>query len=374
MTDILNSIFNYHKIEQDYPLHNFHAYPCKFPAFIPREIIKKFAVKGDIICDPFAGSGTTLLESTLLGYSSVGNDINPISCLLTEVKANPISKRILFLIDNFLLHLLPFYQQTKQINCFSYPKIEHWFQTNVIRELSFLKQEIIKVENIYVKKILFAILSSIIVRVSNQESDTRYAAIDKQIPNLKTIQIFIKKTQEIKNIYLDFYEKTRQYNFIVAVHQSDGRYLNNIENNSVDIIITSPPYANTYDYYLYHKHRQIWLDMDIQFAQDNEIGSRREFSSIKENPKKWKEDMMKCLGAMKRIIKQNKYLFMVIGDSVINKKLIQMDQMIKELAIMHNLRCVKIVSSLLSKHSKMFNPKFSAQCLKKEHLIQLQKI
>ena len=73
------------------------------------------------------------------------------------------------------------------------------------------------------------------------------------------------------------YDKTE-----LQVFNADSRNLNFISDNSIDIIITSPPYANTYDYYLYHKFRKRWLDLDVKFAQYNEIGSRREYSSLKE--------------------------------------------------------------------------------------------
>ena len=153
----------------------------------------------------------------------------------------------------------------------------------------------------------------------------------------------------------------------------DSRNLFAIKNNSVDLIITSPPYANTYDYYLYHKHRKHWLEMDVRFAQLNEIGSRREFSSIKENPKKWNNDIKKCLEEMKRIIKPKGKIFVIIGDSVIDKKIIKMDNMIEALSRNIGLKYIAHVSSLLSKHSKMFNPSFASLFKKEEHLILLEK-
>lgn len=373
MQNELLEIFNDSKKEIDYALHNFHAYPCKFPAFIPREIIKKYAKKGDIICDPFVGSGTTLLEATLLGYSSIGNDINPLSCLLSKVKVKPVKQKLLNKIDFFLEDLLENYKKLKIIKEYSYNSIEHWFQKNVIKELSFIKKNILSIKEQDLRDLLLIVFSSIIVRVSKQESDTRYAAVEKGLKDFETIKIFTDKVKEIKAIYLDFLKKTKDKKVNVKILQLDSRALSAIKDNSVDLIITSPPYANTYDYYLYHKHRKFWLGMDVKFAQLNEIGSRREFSSLKENPKKWEEDIKKCLLEMKRIIKKNKNIFVIIGDSVINKKIIMMDKILKKLSDNLGLRYVNCVSTLLSKHSKMFNPSFASAFEKKEHLILLKK-
>lgn len=369
----LSKIFNNSNNESDYVLHSFHAYPCKFPAFIPREIIKRYAKKGYLICDPFVGSGTTLLEATLLGYSSIGNDINPLSCLLSKVKSKPIDNEALTKIDEFCNDLLLKYKKLNSNERFHYPSINHWFQENVIDELSFIKKEIFKIKEQDIKDLLFIILSSIIVRVSNQESDTRYAAIHKNIKNLETIMIFLNKTKETKDIYLDFLNKTKNLKHYTKVYQNDSRDLYNIKSNSVDLIITSPPYANTYDYYLYHKHRKYWLEMDVKFAQINEIGSRREFSSIKENPSKWENDIKKCLLEMKRIIKPRRNIFIIIGDSVINKRIIKMNEVIEMLSNDIGLKYVGIASTLLSKHSKMFNPSFASNYKKEEHLILLEK-
>lgn len=373
MSKNLLEIFNHKRKESDHPLHTFHAYPCKFPAFIPREIIKKYAEKGDIICDPFVGSGTTLLEATLLGYSSIGNDINPLSCLLSKVKGKPVDKKLLDKIDIFFAGLLENYKKTKTVKEYYYKSIEHWFQKNVIRELSFLKENILKIKEQDLRDLLLIVLSSIIVRVSNQESDTRYAAVEKELKDYETIKIFIEKAKEIKKAYLDFVKKTKNKKTNIEILQLDSRNLSTIKDNSVDLIITSPPYANTYDYYLYHKHRKYWLDMDIKFAQLNEIGSRREFSSLKKNPKKWEEDIRSCLLEMKRIIKKNKNIFIIIGDSVINKKIIKMDKMLKKLSDNVGLKYIDGVSEPLSKHSRMFNPSFASVLEKKEHLILLKK-
>jgi len=373
MSKELLKIFNHQNEEVVYPLHNFHVYPCKFPAFIPREIIKKYARKGDIICDPFVGSGTTLLEATLLGYSSIGNDINPLSCLLAKVKAKPINKKLLTEIDSFTEHLMDEYKKNKQIKAFYYDGIDHWFQNNVIKELSLIKENILRIRNDNLKDLLFIVLSSIIVKVSNQESDTRYAAIDKKIKDFETIKIFIDKAKDLKKIYLDFFKQYIKPSIDVSVFQLDCRNLYKIKDNTVDLIITSPPYANTYDYYLYHKHRKYWLDMDVKYAQQNEIGSRREFSSLKENPKKWEKDISQCLFEMKRITKKGKNIFFIIGDSVINNKLIHMNKKIKNISTMIGLNFVDSVSSPLSAHSRIFNKNFVSKKNKEEHLILLRK-
>lgn len=51
-------------------------YPGNWSPYIPRNVIKRYSNKGDIVLEPFLGSGTTLIEAKLLGRKGIGVDIN----------------------------------------------------------------------------------------------------------------------------------------------------------------------------------------------------------------------------------------------------------------------------------------------------------
>lgn len=353
--------------------HKLHSYPCSFPASVPHAILKKYGKEGILICDPFVGSGTVLVEASLLGLDSIGVDINPIACLISRVKSSPIQPNELLKVDNYLDLFNKGYKEAlfnnfNSIHLYSFPSINHWFQKNVIKELSYLKYVINSVKEEKLQDLFSATLSSIIVSVSNQESDIRYAAIEKNIKNGETINRFIKNAKEFKKALFDFWSYPHRKNVNVEVFLADTRNLKCIQKDSVDMIITSPPYANTYDYYLYHKHRMHWLDMDVAKAQYNEIGSRREFSSLKKSPRKWEEDITKCFLEMSRITKPEGKIFIIIGDSVINKQLIKADKLFKHVASKCGLHHIETKSTPLSEHSKRFNPFFRARD-KEEHLM-----
>ena len=75
---------------------------------------------------------------------------------------------------------------------------------------------------------------------------------------------------------------------------------------------------------------------------------------------------------MYRLLKPNALAFIVIGDSVIKKELIKIDEVISNFAPNLGFEISNIISSDLAKHSRIFNPSF-AQKDKKEHLIILKK-
>ena len=368
--------FNFSGADTSYLTHSLHPYPAKFPPQLPKSILKQFATKGQTVLDPFCGSGTSLIEARLQGINAVGVDVNGLSVLLSKVKTTPLHTEQIKIIRNFIEQI----KEEKLLwNNVSRPKIvaknieglAHWFQANVAEELTFILQKIDTIYDEDSKDFLKIVLSSIIVRVSNQESDTRFAAIEKNIRNVFAFDLFISRVNEYMNRIIELSNSIDQKTTL-KIYNADSRNLDFIKNNSIDIIITSPPYANTYDYYLYHKFRKRWLDLDVKFAQYNEIGSRRQFSSLKHHAQKWTDDLIKCFQEMHRVLKPDHFAFIVIGDSVIKKELIRIDETIKSFITEIGFELVQIISSDLSSHSRIFNPTF-AQKGKKEHLIMLKK-
>ena len=133
--------------------------------------------------------------------------------------------------------------------------LEHWFQHNVAEELTHILNLIDKLNNENVRDFLRIVLSSIIVRVSNQESDTRFAAKDKNVPNNFTFNLFYSRAKEYLSRIAEYSKQVNGDSYLKLLN-ADSRNLSMLNDESIDIIITSPPYANTYDYYLYHKFRK----------------------------------------------------------------------------------------------------------------------
>src|ERR671938_224445 len=69
-----------------YTTHGYHPYSAKYIPQIPNYLIKNFSEKNDLILDNFAGSGTTLVESKILGRNALGVDVNPLACLISKAK------------------------------------------------------------------------------------------------------------------------------------------------------------------------------------------------------------------------------------------------------------------------------------------------
>jgi len=386
--DILSIVIN--SKDTTYLTHNYHPFPAKFIPGLPNFLIKNFTSPGDLVLDPFCGSGTTLVEAKLLNRDAIGIDIHPIAVLMSRVKTNPLThneiediryliKRIQAIYSSYLHIKTPqkslFFEQPKELKDYNkwipeFPGRDHWFKKEVLDELAIIKS-VIKEANISeaAQEYLLLGLSAIIVQVSNQEGETRYAAIKKNIKTGQVFDLFIKKIKDMNYRMLEF--KKRASNSKISVIWGDLRNLQGIGGRKADLVVTSPPYANTYDYYLYHKLRMYWLDYDYKYVQENEIGSRNKHSSKKQGMEYYINDMRKCFEKISLWLKKDRYAAFIIGDSVISGEKISGDKIIIKLAEEVGMSLIDKVDYSQDLSSKMFNNAFRKKN-KLEHVILLK--
>lgn len=388
--EILKTIFN--AKDTTYLTHNFHPFPGKFIPQIPNLFIKKFSQKNGNVFDPYCGCGTTLVEAKLLGRNAIGIDIHPLGVFMSRVKTTKISddelkkvpevlRAIEKRVDTFIAKirgnktLFDFINKPLQSEDFfyalpSFPNRDHWFQEHVLHELSIIKTSVMQADiSQELKDLLLLAFSCIIVPVSNQDSETRYAAIKKEVKPKQPYLHFRDKLLDRVARIKAFNESARDHD--VEVYHADARELDFINENTADLIVTSPPYPNTYDYYLYHKMRMFWLELDWERAKFNEIGSRLRHSSQRENISSYVKDMVRCFQHFNRILKPGKFFVIVIGDSIIRKELLKGDTIINEIARRTGFDVVDKVDYNLSYASKTFNPAFRSK-IKEEHIILLR--
>ena len=247
---ILNSTLDFHGESTNYSSHNFHAFPAKFPPQIPRIFIEPLTQESDTVLDPLVGSGTTLVEAVLLGRNAIGVDLDPLAHLICKMKTNKISQVTAQNTLSEILTHIHFYQTPEKpvrwikenFNKKTKEFIDFWFERKTQLELAALIcsiDDVITDKNL--KNFFLGIFSSIIITKSGGVSKARDLAHTRPHRDLKKNpknaidQFRIKAEKSIKN--LRSMEKARGKAEIIP---GDARKLPLLD-NSIDLIITSPP-------------------------------------------------------------------------------------------------------------------------------------
>ena len=142
--------------------HGFHNYPAMFIPQVARKLILAFSEEGDLVCDIFCGSGTTLVESSLLNRNSIGIELNPLAVLITRAKTMPIDPKTLTV---KLKSIIDDYKSIKNIELPDFYNIEFWFNKKVIRDLAYLRQAIRNISEEDIRN-FFLVCFSEVVRLS----------------------------------------------------------------------------------------------------------------------------------------------------------------------------------------------------------------
>jgi len=309
-----------------YLSHNFHPYPAKFIPQIPRALIEHLSKKGETVLDPFCGSGTTLVEAILCERNAIGVDVNPLAALISRAKTAQLGeaevevleaavREASRLVERRYIRGSKVLAERARYLLPKYHNFDYWFDRHVAEELALIKSVIIGLRP-PMNDILLGALSSIIVGVSHQDGETRYARVERRIARGETLRRFVEK---MKRVVPDLQALARRSHGKARVFCEDAQALKSVAKGSVDLAVFSPPYPNAFDYHLYHRHRMFWLDMDPIRAKEVEIGAHLKYEPDESN---FRDQMFRAFVELRRVLRQGRFMCCVIGDSLVRGRLI----------------------------------------------------
>jgi site-specific DNA-methyltransferase (cytosine-N4-specific) len=340
-------------------VHAIHPYPAKFIAQIPRQLLQLYQLPaGSVLLDPFCGSGTTLVEGIDAGFDVCGVDLNPIACLISRVKTtllpSPLNNSVASIINTAKANLACGPVQVPKI-----PNLDHWFKQDVQQALAALVAGINVEQSVPVREALQVALSSIIVRVSNQESDTRYAAIEKKVISAENVLEFFKRSalaisRALTERDSDLFTRPRKATILAR----DLMALSPEElPNNVGLVITSPPYPNAYEYWLYHKYRMYWLGLDPIKVRTDEIGARPHyFKKNHQDESDFEAQMGRCFDLLSKVMLLRAKACFLVGRSIIHGRVIDNRKILERAAELHGFLVEETIERRIPTTRKAFNP------------------
>lgn len=369
----------------NYLTHGIHPYPAKFIPQIPNALIQELSSVGDTVGDIFCGSGTTLVEALTLKRHAVGVDANPLACLISTAKTSTISEQdaqhlaelrdtIRLLADglksSYEDSLLPTSAFISDGWRPSFDRLNFWFQTDVIEELSEIRKHCMALPAGAARNLALVALSSIVVTVSRQDSDTRYVRREKGILPGETCRKFSRALEQSLHVTTEFSELVEE-RFKCTIHC--GSLLEEPEIPKLDLMVCSPPYPNAYSYHLYHMTRMLWLGMDQPKFKREEIGSHRKYSSKSKNAatvETFRSEFTTILNWLSKHLKVGGYACFVVGDSTLRGERINNTDLIRDAGLPAGFKEVGRLSRTMQASKKSFNPAIGK--IKSEDILVLE--
>ncbi|MBQ2900094.1 MAG: hypothetical protein IJE28_10150 [Oscillospiraceae bacterium] len=268
------------------PMHSFHRYYGKLIPAIPSAFIKEFTSEGDLIFDPFSGSGTTAVESLSNNRNFFGIEINPLAQKIASVKTFNLKTEILLFLNDSLMEIIR--NNDFQVSETDLPFLQnrdHWFkdfvQTDLIKieksiDSLFNSQLVENIENKDEYKLFYQMTISAILRnVSNADTMHVFPGISKRMRALEAegkihIDVIASFERAIKKRASYYTFNNGDYKANIVLGDSTSVDLSEIK-DSVDLIVTNPPYISSVRYIETLKLEMYWMEY---------IKSQNEYSDL----------------------------------------------------------------------------------------------
>jgi DNA modification methylase len=276
--------------------HGYHVYPAMMIPQIARALIDEYAPEGRLskIFDPYVGSGTTLVEASVKGIESIGTDLNPLARLMSKVKTTHYDESQILTQYNSIVSKLDSYNESKVINC-NFDRISnytYWYSSEILLKLAYMEQVISEDadNNDFFRLILAEIVREVSFTRNGEFKRFRMSEDKIATYNPNPFELFSKKfKRNFKG--LQDYNASSDLTPSVTIcdfNTTNGIPLDIIDYESVDMVVTSPPYGDsrtTVAYGQFSRWANEWFGFDNAKNLDNQLmGGARcrevEFKSI----------------------------------------------------------------------------------------------
>lgn len=323
-----------------------HGYFTKQTWNVVSDYIKNFSKPGDVILDPFGGSGVTAIEALMTNRKAISIDINPLAVFIVQSLISPVNKnefaeafdivkeeyikREPTTVEeiNKALEKYPHPSKLKLPKGSDVETVDQLFSEKQTAQLGLLKSLILKQPNPEIRKTMLLMFSGLITKVNLtyhtgntatrdgqgnasafQYYRYRIAPDPKDVDVIKYFELRYKKIREAKKEMEYFIDEKTISN--AQIIQGTATDLSFIKKESIDYIYTDPPYGKKIPYLDLSIMWNAWLDLDVtQLDYEQEA---IEGGENKKSKKQYNQLIAQCIKEMYRVLKYDRWLSFVFA-------------------------------------------------------------
>jgi hypothetical protein len=285
-------------------VHRLHPYLGKFVPQLAEVFLRRYAQPGQLVWDPFAGSGTTLVEANAFGARAAGCDVSAFNCMLMRVKTAVYDPAAL-LGDVVTLSARAKPGKPAKSSAF----LKKWFAPRSVAELAAFRDHI---EGTAYPDLWRVVLS----RSARSARLARHDDLDFPAEPVRS-EYFCHKHRRVcrpvgeaekflRRYVRDTVQRVQEFSDVrteemVNVLHGDARELD--PPGPVDLVLTSPPYPGLIDYH--EQHAYAYELLGLERRDDEEIGR---------GVKGYCDDIAAVLSRARRALRRGGKVVIVVND------------------------------------------------------------
>jgi SAM-dependent methyltransferase len=306
--------------------HGFHSYAGRLHPSIARGAVGRWSPPGATVLDPFCGSGTVLVESMVAGRRAIGIDASPLAVMIAKVRSRARTAQWRqWLVD-----------QARQIADSSgelaqkrrRPTVPRWASQEFKRFHPHVAFELLGLRDLVMNtpaddpsgEALRLCLSSLLVKFMKTGPEAPRDGMEKRIARGIPSRFFADRAEELVRGLAELELVTPAGTPEPRVYLGDAREYDFIDSRSIDLVLSSPPYAGVYDYAQHHAVRFRWLGLPMDQFRRRQLGERTAAEGLGVAPSGWMEGRRRWLVEMGRVLRPEGVAVLVVGDGVVGDR------------------------------------------------------
>jgi DNA modification methylase len=307
--------------------HGFHSYAGRMHPSIARGAIESFSAPGDVVVDPFCGSGTVVVEAVGLGRKAVGVDASPLGIEIARARTSLLGEagRAQLVADAAAIAEEAGERARKRRR----PEVPSWARGEIARFHAHVLFELLGLRELVlarpqdgpppapeIARALRLCLSSILVKFMKAGPAAPRDGASKRIARGVPSRMLADRAAELARGLAALERRIPAGTPPPELSEGDARALP-IGAGSAALVVSSPPYAGTYDYAAVHDARFVWLGLSPQRYRRVQLGARAsEVGDV--SGQAWRQAQAAWIGEVGRVLRPGGHALLVVGDGVVD--------------------------------------------------------